>query len=530
MSRIALIGSVIGRQALHGIASTRRLETAALAAVPPFSLTAHAGDAVASLALAVAPHLREVIVFAGPGNNGGDGIEAAARLMQLGKRASVVLVADAARLPADAARALAGAAGVGLRVVTWAEHAASASALNLAGGARPDLVIDALLGFAAAAEPHGDIAAAVARIGALAAAGARVLAVDIPTGLDAERGRRFGEACVVADDTLALLTLKPGLFTAEGRDRAGRVWLATLADEATDIDTAGNPHADERDIDAWLVGIADDTCAATRRRQAAHKGSFGDVAVVGGAAGMTGAAWLAARAAQAAGAGRVFVDLLDTGAQSVAAPDPLRPELMLRRDWWRGPVETLVSATVVCGCGGGDAVRAALPRLLASAPRLVLDADALNAVAADASLQTQLTARSTRGQATVLTPHPLEAARLLGCDAAAVQADRFVTARTLAERFRAVVVLKGSGTLIAAPGQGPRVCATGNASLASAGTGDVLAGWIGGRWSSSGAAAFDAATRSVVEHGAAAEPERLGAMRAADLVEVLYRRARRPLA
>ncbi|MEO7057591.1 MAG: NAD(P)H-hydrate dehydratase [Caldimonas sp.] len=530
MSRIVFIGSAIGRQALHGIASTRRLEATALAAVPSYTLMARAGDAVASLALAVTPHAREVIVFAGPGNNGGDGIEAAARLTELGKRATVVLVADPTRLPVDAARALARANAAGVRVVSWAEHAASATAGHFDGAAGPDLVIDALLGFAAAAAPHGDIAAAVAGIDVLAAAGAQVLAIDVPTGLDAERGRRFGDSCVSADNTLSLLTLKPGLFTAEGRDRAGRVWLATLADAATDADAGDPSQAEERDVDAWLVGIADETCATIRRRQASHKGSFGDVAVVGGALGMTGAAWLAARAAQAAGAGRVFVDLLDCGAGSMATPDPRRPELMLRRDWWRGPVENLSAATVVCGCGGGDAVRAALPRLLASAPRLVLDADALNAVASDSSLQTLLAVRSGRGQATVLTPHPLEAARLLGCDASAVQADRFVTAETLATRFRAVVVLKGSGTLIAAPGERPRVCVTGNASLASAGTGDVLAGWIGGRWSSSGSAAFDAATRAVIEHGAAADPMRDGAIRAADLVEVLYRRARRPLA
>ncbi|HZW75418.1 MAG TPA: ADP/ATP-dependent (S)-NAD(P)H-hydrate dehydratase, partial [Caldimonas sp.] len=184
------------------------------------------------------------------------------------------------------------------------------------------------------------------------------------------------------------------------------------------------------------------------------------------------------------------------------------------------------ATTVVCGCGGADAVRAPLPRLLSLAPRLVLDADALNAIAADASLLALVTARTARGLATILTPHPLEAARLLGSTTAQVQADRVAAARALAERSLAVVVLKGSGTVIAAPDEVPRINATGNASLASAGTGDVLAGWIGGRWAATARSTIDIATRAVVEHGAAAEPERGGAIRAADLIETLHLRAR----
>jgi hydroxyethylthiazole kinase-like uncharacterized protein yjeF len=239
---------------------------------------------------------------------------------------------------------------------------------------------------------------------------------------------------------------------------------------------------------------------------------------------MTGAALLAARAAHAAGAGRVFVDLLDADAAALGL-DPERPELMLRPRWSQGPAATVELSTVVCGCGGGDAVRAALPRLAGLASRLVLDADALNALAVDTALRTVLAARASRDRATILTPHPLEAARLLGTTTQAVQADRLGAATALADRYRATVVLKGSGSVIAAPGEAPRICATGNASLATGGTGDVLAGWIGGRWRP-GASAFDTATLGVVEHGAAAEPALAGALRAADLVERLYRRLR----
>jgi len=197
----------------------------------------------------------------------------------------------------------------------------------------------------------------------------------------------------------------------------------------------------------------------------------------------------------------------------------------VRVGWWQGGGEAIERSTVVCGCGGGDAVRAALPRLIALAARLVLDADALNAIAADPALQTMTIARAARSRATILTPHPLEAARLLGATTGQVQVDRLGAARALAERFGAVVVLKGSGSVIAAPGELPRINATGNASLATGGTGDVLAGWIGGRWLPA-ASAFDVATQGVVEHGAAAEPDRPGALRAADLVERLYRRSR----
>ena len=167
--------------------------------------------------------------------------------------------------------------------------------------------------------------------------------------------------------------------------------------------------------------------------------------------------------------------------------------------------------------------------LFRRAGRLVLDADALNALAADASVAALLRARAARGQATVLTPHPLEAARLLDCTSAEVQADRLIAARELAQRCGCIAVLKGSGTVIAAPGRVPRINSTGNASLASAGTGDVLAGWLAGRWAQhargdEAGLAFAVALQAVAEHGAAAEPAPSGALRAADLIERLYRR------
>jgi ADP-dependent NAD(P)H-hydrate dehydratase / NAD(P)H-hydrate epimerase len=286
---------------------------------------------------------------------------------------------------------------------------------------------------------------------------------------------------------LSLLSLKPGLFTANGRDAAGQVWL-------DDLGAGESPE----EPSAWLAGPP----SSSVRRHASHKGSYGDVAVIGGATGMTGAALLAASAALHGGAGRVFAALLDDGSLSV---DTSQPELMFRR--WDSL--DLGRMAVACGCGGGDAVRAVLPKVLSTAGTLVLDADALNAIAADTQLQALLQARSRRQRPSVLTPHPLEAARLLGCDAAQVQRDRLTSGRDLARRFGCVVVLKGSGSVIAAPGLPPVINPTGNARLATAGTGDVLAGMIGARLAA-GTPAFEAAAGAVYAHGLAADEWRVG--------------------
>jgi hydroxyethylthiazole kinase-like uncharacterized protein yjeF len=279
-----------------------------------------------------------------------------------------------------------------------------------------------------------------------------------------------------------LLALKPGLFTASGRDASGQVWLDELGITTREAQAA-----------AWLTGPPQPSV----RRHASHKGSYGDVAVIGGAPGMAGAALLAASGALHGGAGRAYADLLDSTSISV---DPAQPDLMIRS--WDSL--DLGAMAVACGCGGGDAIRAVLPKVLATAHALVLDADALNAIAPDTQLQSQLQSRSRRARATVLTPHPLEAARLLACSAAQVQADRLAAARELAKRFGCVVVLKGSGTVIAGPGQVPRINPTGNARLATAGTGDVLAGLIAAHLAR-GEDAMSAASDAVYQHGLAAD-------------------------
>jgi hydroxyethylthiazole kinase-like uncharacterized protein yjeF len=451
------------RWPLYDTAATRALEHLAAASLPPHTLMQRAGLAVARLALAIAPHARTIWVACGPGNNGGDGMEAAMHLKRWGKEPVVTRFARDGDGPPDAAESM---------------RRARDAAVVFTDAPPPgwDLAIDALLGIGNSRPLEGKLNTWASLMNA---GSAPVLAVDVPSGLSADTGQGDG---VRATHTLNLLGLKPGVFTAKGRDAAGMVWLEELGVAAA----ASQPSA-------WLMGQP----APTRRDHATHKGSYGDVAVIGGAHGMTGAALLAASAALHAGAGRVFAALLDRDAPSV---DASQPELMLRA--WAAL--DLARMSVACGCGGGDAIRAVLPKVLSVAKSLVLDADALNAVAGDAQLQSQLRARSRRGMPTVLTPHPLEAARLLGITTAQVQADRLRTARELSHRLGSVVVLKGSGTVIAAPDALPLINPTGNARLATAGTGDVLAGMIAARLTR-GESALDAAGGAVFTHGRIAD-------------------------
>lgn len=491
---------------LFDVAATRLREQRGLAATPPHTLMGRAGLAVARLALALGPHARRIGVLAGPGNNGGDGLIAALALQRWGHDVRVLHLADPARLPDDAADALQQARAAALPFVPRADDLAEA-----------DLLIDALLGLGASRAPAGPLAEAIAWANAWASTSGRpLLAVDLPSGLDGESGRVLGDAAIRARWTLSLMTLKPGLFTGQGRDHAGEVWLDDLA-------LPDDPRPEAAPC-AWL-GTQPPAGAFGARRHAQHKGSFGDLVVVGGAPGMAGAAGLAARAALTAGAGRVYLSPLDPA----AAPPPW-PELMQRPQAWAAGGAELARATVVAGCGGGALVAAALPALITHAARLVLDADALNALAADAALAQALAARRPRGQFTLLTPHPLEAARLLGTGTDAVQADRLGAARGLAERLGAVVVLKGSGTVVAATGRQPWINASGNARLAAPGSGDVLAGWLGGHWAAQGAAteadALAAAQAVVWLHGHAADRANAPGLahlplRAGDLVDAM---------
>lgn len=464
--------NAIAEQDLHDTEATRQIEQALQARLPPHTLMQRAGEAVARLALAVSPHSQRIWLACGPGNNGGDGLEAAMHLQQWGKKPVVTWLGNADTAPSDAATSYGRARQAG---VEFSDSPPS----------HFDLSIDALLGLRGG---HRPLTGAMAEWAAIMnTSNAPVLAVDLATGLCADTGRVVPNY-VKATHTLSLLTLKPGLFTAYGRDSAGEVWLDELCSDPEKTQFVTGIAATAR------LGVASTSVA---RLHASHKGSYGDVAVIGGASGMAGAALLAASAALNAGAGRVFVGLLADPGMAVNAH---QPELMFR------PVADMdiASMTVVCGCGGGDAIRTHLQRIFTTSASAVIDADAINSIAKSSLLQSLLAARETTCMSTVLTPHPLEAARLLGVTTAEVQSDRLRSATALAQRFGCTVVLKGSGTIVAANGRTPVINPTGNARLGTAGTGDVLAGMIGAGLAT-GLPAFDSACRAVYQHGLLAD-------------------------
>jgi len=452
-------------------------------------LMALAGLAAARLALAVAPHARRIWIAAGPGNNGGDGLEAASHLHRWGIDVQVSLMGSPEQLPPDAHAAWKTAVACGVTISPTPPQAWLSTLTT------QDLCIDALLGIGASRAPS---AAMQAWIENLNHSPAPVLALDIPTGLDADSGQIWAESpssqhVVKAAHTLTFLAAKPGLFMGHGRDVAGDIWLDTLT-------SACPPDTPPQTVDAWLN--PQPTLAS--KPHASHKGSHGDVAVIGGepmhlnGMGMTGAAVLAAQAALHGGAGRVILSLLGDAREHLAAPADLmqRPFAML----------DLPRLTVVAGCGGGQAITDWLKGILQFSAKLVLDADALNAVASHSTLRALLRARGdTSGQQpTVITPHPLEAARLLGCTTSAVQRDRLQAAKTLSEELQCTVVLKGSGTVISSPSQSPCINTSGNGLLAVGGTGDVLAGLIGAHLAQ-GHTAHQAACQATWLHGSQAD-------------------------
>jgi hydroxyethylthiazole kinase-like uncharacterized protein yjeF len=435
------------------------------------NLMQKAGTAVAALARELLQGDNgPIMVVAGHGNNGGDALVAALQLKTSRHRVIVVLVAEADALPNEAAEALA----------KWIASGGSVQS-EIPSDMRFSVVIDGLFGIGLQRPLQENHAALVQQINAL---DCPVLAIDIPSGLHADSGRVLGSA-VKATHTLTLLARKPGLYTLDGPDHVGMVHFDDLG-----MNDSGTPSSGSL--------ITTDTLPIVpRRRLNSHKGLFGDVAVLGGSAGMSGAVLLAARAALYCGSGRVYGGFL-------AEPpmlDTQQPELMLRHASAIAELGKLSCVIIGPGLGQSQTAVELLGLWLGQKIPLLLDADALNLLAVKPHLQQALQRRQS---ATVITPHPLEAARLLACSSAEIQGDRITAALRLAQTFNAVCVLKGVGSICATLDGGWHINTSGNPGLASAGTGDVLAGIIGSLLGQ-GFSAIDAARLGTYVHGAAAD-------------------------
>ena len=578
------------------LATIRRLEARWLDETEPGELMACAGATVARVAMAMWKNLpahAPVILLVGPGNNGGDALVAGRILRRAGLAVWAAGMPGLDTMPPEAEDARAAweawqADGQVIhgfeQVADWLWPDGDAPDEDASAGddgdvplAEPALIIDGLFGIGLTRPLAGRVAGLVRRVNR---ARVPVLAIDVPSGLDADRGAPVGGAdapVMQARQTVTMIADKPGLHTGAGLRHAGRVWVAPLSDlpletelgaleaaeavdrpadagEWRDVPTEAEAETDPDDGHDFDDSSMDDADADApcpvdedsfphdlpgvlltaplaaallpARARDAHKGNGGDVLVVGGRLGMAGAARLAAQGAAGAGAGRVWIAveaetcsrteaaeesgslrpdddaedvqalaqaadagasdadassaaLADEADDEVDAPqdafakarqpvDPLHPEIM-RFVWDADAALPGAAPVLVAGCGLGqdEAAQQWLDHALASQAPLVIDADALG-----------LLTEPPEAPCSILTPHPLEAARLLGVSVADVQADRPACARALAARFEAVAVLKGAGTVVAAPDGRLAINTSGHPVLATAGTGDVLAGTI----------------------------------------------------
>jgi len=430
-------------QPIYPVAGIRSIEHQVHSSADP-SLMERAGRAAAEEAVQLTmDRPGPILIACGPGNNGGDGFVMARRLLQARRPITLAFAGDATKLPPDAKAAFA----------AWRE-AGGETRVRLPTQRDWSLVVDALFGIGLQRPVSGRYADWIERLNAHSCPR---LAIDIPSGLDADTGRVLGTA-FHATHTLTFLALKPGLLTFDGPDYAGNLIVRTL-----DITPAAYLKPPGLRIQPSLFR----ECLKPRRNNS-HKGSYGDVGILGGAPGMIGASLLAGRAALKLGAGRVFVGLLDENGPAV---DFSHPELMLQP-----PGTILEKASVLAvgpGLGQSDVAIDWLRQALSAEKPLVLDADALNLLAHETSLHPLITKRTAP---TLLTPHPGEASRLLEATTKAVQADRIQAALTIARKFQSIVLLKGAGSIVAVPEGNWFINTTGHPGMASGGMGDILTG------------------------------------------------------
>jgi len=464
---------------LYTAAQSRALDRIAIEqyGLPGIVLMKRAGRAAWQALRERWPEAKTLTVFCGGGNNGGDGYIVAALAAQQKRPVRIVCLAPPEQLTGDAALACQFARDAGVAMQGFDDG------LVLEGG----VIVDALLGTGSRGAPRGDYAAAIDRINA---SGLPVLALDLPSGLDADTGHAAA-ACIRATATITFIALKRGLLTGRAPALTGELLYDDLqlpADVFAGIAPAARRIAEQLPNHLLPPRAAD-----------AHKGHFGHVLVIGGDLGMGGAAAMAAEAAARTGAGLVSVA---TRAENVPAIVTRRPELMARGIQSAIELEGLLArASVVAigpGLGKSEWSQHLLAATLASSLPLVVDADALNLIA---DMPDALP------REWVLTPHPGEAARLLRCSTGEIQADRFAAAERLQQRFGGTVVLKGAGSLVASAGTGGceiAVCSAGNPGMASGGMGDVLSGVIAGLIAQ-GLDPADAAELGVLLHARAAD-------------------------
>lgn len=452
---------------------------------PLYALMERAGAALRTYATLHWPDSRCWWIFVGPGNNGGDGYVLARLARQIGIEVVVIAARAPDQLKGDARRAADEWLAAGGRV--WL-----AEQFDGDQHSAPDLVVDALLGTGVNTPLSPLLTKIVATINGLAVP---VLAVDLPSGLNGDTGRAMG-AVVQATRTLTFIGIKQGMLTGDGVDCVGQL----------DCDPLGVTPDDTMLPAAWRIDYPLLCTQLTPRPRASHKGSYGKVLLVGGNRGMQGAIVLAARACLRAGAGLVRVS------QHPEHPPVslYQPELMSLTN---ADDEGWASVRVIGpGLGQDEWGRAQIARNLTDRLPLVLDADGLNWLA-----------QSPRHQDNwVLTPHPGEAARLLGCTIADIETDRFAAVQALQRRYGGVVLLKGAGTLIY-DGERVALCCEGNPGMASGGMGDLLSGIIAALlaqgWSATMASWLGAVIHGEAADQAAADGER--GMLASDLLPLI---------
>lgn len=463
--------------ALYSVAGIRAVEDVFLPQADP-PLMERAGAAAAQQALAIlsaadTPSSGSTLVLAGPGNNGGDALVLARHLYQAGRPVRVVFLGSADKLPDDARTAHQAWLAIGGQIESHLpEHGDFA------------LAVDGLFGIGLQRPIVGQWAEYVQWLNGLACP---ILALDIPSGLDADTGRVLGLA-VRASHTATFIAAKPGLFTLDGPDHAGKVEVHDLDLDATAVKAP----------EGCLLHPALFRHGLVPRPRNSHKGSFGSLGIIGGSQGMVGSAVLAGRAGLHLGAGRVFIGLQ---APFPPAVDLRQPELMMRPADRLLAEPSLSALAVGPGLGQSDAALSLLQAAIATDLPLLLDADALNLLAHNPDARHDV---AERNAPTLMTPHPAEAARLLACSVADVQADRVKASLALALTCKAHVVLKGCGSIITSPAGVWVINTSGNPGMASAGMGDVLSGLAAGLLAQ-GWPAWEALMAAVHLHGLAAD-------------------------